>query len=217
MADDSFFVVIEGMDGAGKTVNAKLLRDVLKQTHGDDVLLTNEPEATSLVGGEIREALARKTQFSPTALALAFALNRTDHLERIIEPFLMGEQRIVVCDRYLLSSLVYQSVDCINMEDVYCMNQWSRQPDLTIHLNIRPYDAYARLRKREGKRDLFEKNLAERAEKYQAAIALLRSKGETIIEIDANRSIELVFSDVLVALREHGPEWLRIQPPLLLE
>lgn len=216
MADDSFFVVIEGMDGAGKTVNAKQLFAVLKQTHQDDVMLTSQPEDDSLVGTEIRAALARHLRFSPIALAQAFALNRTDHLESVIEPFLKGDQRIVVCDRYLLSSLVYQSVGDISMDDVYCLNRWSRQPDLTLHLKIRPYEAYARLRMREGKRDLFENNLAERFEKYQAGISLLRSKGEKIVEVDANVSFGRVFSAVLTTLKEHGPDWLRIQPPLLL-
>ncbi len=217
MANDSFFVVIEGMDGAGKTVNAKLLHTVLKQTYQDDVLLTCEPEDQSLAGPEIRAALARQIRISPVALAQAFALNRTDHLERIIEPFLEGDQRIVVCDRYLLSSLVYQSVDDISMDDVYCLNRWSRQPDLTLHLNIRPYEAYARLRARKVKRDLFENNLADRAEKYQAGIALLRAKGETIVEVDANHSFDQVFDALLTELRDHGPSWLRIQPPLLLQ
>ncbi len=217
MAQASFFIVIEGMDGAGKTAIAGQLHAVLSQTLGDAVLLTNEPHAEFFMGAEIREALAGGLKLGPVELAQAFALNRTNHLARQIEPFLADEGRVVICDRYVLSSLVYQSVPPISMEDLRGLNRWARPPDLTLHLAVRPLEAYARLRQRHGKREIFENNLAERAEKYQAAIALLRDQGETIIEIDANPGVDAVFSAVLDALKARAPAWLRIQPPLLLD
>ncbi len=217
MADSSFFCVIEGIDGAGKTVVARHIHAVLRHTLGAAVLLTHEPHDNSVVGEEIRAALAKRISFSPVALAQAFALNRTDHLETVIEPFLQSAGSVVISDRYLLSSLVYQATSGLSMRDVYGMNRWARPPDLTLYLKIRPYEAYDRLRQRQAQhRELFENNLAERAEKYQAAIALLRDKGESIVEIDANAALEQVLKAALDALQAHGPSWLRIQPPLLL-
>ena len=117
MADENFFIVIEGLDGAGKTSVARELHaDVLRQTRGDDVLLTQEPHDDCLAGEDIRAALAGTLQIGPAALALAFALNRLSHVERVVDPFLRSAGRVVITDRYLLSSLVYQSAGGLDMD-----------------------------------------------------------------------------------------------------
>ena len=90
-------------------------------------------------------------------------------------------------------------------------------PDLTVYLNVSKRNAYNRLPSRRTDRDLFERNLDECAAKYREAIELLRSKGETIVEVDANPGFATVFAEVLRVLTEYGPKWLRIQPPLLLD
>ena len=218
MAADSFFLVIEGMDGAGKTGIAEQLSAALSQTYRDRVLLTFEPHDPSAAGKHIRDVLAKRKKVSPLSLAYAFAHNRIDHLDQVINPALAaGDKRIVICDRYLLSSLVYQSAGGLSMDDVYDLNRWARRPNLTIYLDVSPHNCYARLRNRPTDRELFERNLAERADKYFAGIALLRAKGERIIEVDANPPLSEVFDSVLAALKEHGPAWLRIQPPLIFD
>ena len=217
MADGSFFIVIEGMDGAGKTANAWKLFDILFQSHSGDVLLTCEPDEYSLLGSELRKALARQITLSPVTLAQAFAVNRMSHLEKTIEPFLNFERRIVICDRYLLSSLVYQATGAISMADVLALNRWARSPDLTIFLRISPIEAATRLRRRMTEPDLFENNFSRRYEKYDAGVALLREKGEVIVEVDANPAPAQVFAAVLAALKDQAPDWLRIQPPLLAD
>ncbi len=216
MSHESYFIVIEGIDGAGKSSLARRLHKVLQQTQGDEALLTQEPHADCLVGAEIRAALAGDRPLSPKSLALAFALNRNDHLERIVEPFLRQPRRIVICDRYVLSSLVYQARDEISMEDIYRLNGWARMPDLTIMLNVSPMKAYERMRRRENKRDLFENNLPARTKKYRSAAQLLREKGQQIVEVDGDGDFGSVFAAVLDALKQHKPAWLRLQPPLLL-
>lgn len=215
MSDASFFIVIEGMDGAGKTANAWKLFDILFQSHGGDVLLTSEPDEHSLLGGELLGALARRITLSPVTLAQAFAINRMSHLEKVIEPFLQGGRRVVICDRFLLSSLVYQATGDISMADVLALNRWARSPDLTLYLRISPLEAARRLRQRQTEPDLFENNFAQRAEKYAAGAALLRDRGEDIVEVDADMAFPQVFAAVLSALKGRAPDWLRIQPPLL--
>ena len=216
MPNDSFFIVIEGIDGAGKSSIARQLREALSQTHRDRVSLTFEPHDSSAGGMYIRDVLARKRKASPRALALAFALNRVDHLDQVVEPALQARDKsIVICDRYALSSLVYQSADGLSMDDVYQLNRWARKPDLTVCLAVSPTIGYARMRQRPTDRELFERNLAERASQYQAGIALLRAKGETIVEVDANPGFDQVFDSVVDVLKAHGPAWLRIQQSLL--
>ena len=217
MAGDSFFIVIEGMDGAGKSSLARQLRDSLAPAHGNRIQLTYEPHNPSAAGKHIREVLAQRIKSSPRALALAFALNRIDHLDTVINPFLCaGGKSVVICDRYVLSSLVYQSTDGLGMEEVYQLNRWARRPDLTLYLSVSTRNCYSRLRNRPSNRELFERNLNERAEKYVAAIALLRGKGEQIVELDGNPPFPEVFANANQALQDQGPAWLHIiQPPLL--
>jgi len=216
MTDESFFIVIEGIDGAGKTSIAESLLQVLRQTHGDDVLLTQEPHDKSLVGTEIRQALKREFLLSPLELAQAFSLNRSNHLKTCIEPHLQADGRIVICDRYVLSSLVYQSRDDIGMEDVYSMNRRARVPDLTIVLRVCAVEAYRRMDQRKTSLELFENDLPARLRKYQEGIALLRCKGHAIVEVDGNGEISDVFELVVEAVKQNKPAWLRLQPPLLL-
>ena len=162
--------------------------------------------------------MAKRSKASPRALALAFALNRIDHLDKVINPFLSADgRRVVISDRYALSSLVYQSSDGLKMEDIYQLNRWARRPDITLYLSVSPHNCYSRLRNRPQDRELFERNLAERSAKYEAAIALLRNKGEIILEVDANPPFATVRTNVIQLLKQHGPDWLRIQPPLLME
>ena len=219
MAADSLFIVLEGLDGSGKTSVARQLQAALSQTHPSHVALTFEPHDPSAAGLYIRNALTKRIKASPLALALAFALNRADHNDGVINGFLAGGRgrRILISDRYWLSSLVYQSTGGLSMEDIYQLNQRARRPDLTIFLKVSPRNCYARLRNRPSDKELFEKNLAARAKKYRAGIKLLRGKGETVVEVDANDDFPQVFRRVLDALGEYGPDWLRIQPPLLLD
>ena len=219
MAAESLFIVIEGLDGAGKTSMARQLHATLSRTHQDNVALTFEPHDPSAAGVYIRNALIKRIKTSPLRLALAFALNRVDHNIRVIDDFLAGGRgrRILISDRYRLSSLVYQSTGGLSMEDIYHLNRWARPPDVTICLKVSPRSCYTRLRNRPEDRELFEKNLAARAQKYQAGIKLLRGKGETVVEVEADADFPRVFNRVLQALKAHGPDWLHIQPPLLLD
>lgn len=216
---DSFFLVIEGLDGSGKTQISRRLHRTLSQTYRADVELTFEPHDPSTAGLYIRRVLTRKIKHvHPRTLALAFALNRADHVERIINPFLNSRpQRIIICDRYYLSSLVYQTTSEIDMEEIMYLNRGARQPDLTIFLNASTRVCYERMRNRPADRELFEKNLDQTRDKYLKAIDFLRSRGETIHEVNADDDMETVLNRILDTLSAHGPEWLVIQRPLIEE
>jgi dTMP kinase len=218
VANGSYFVVIEGIDGAGKTSIARTLNNILRQTHGENVLLTEEPHNASFMGAEIRGALKRERELRPVELAQAFALNRSNHLKTVIECHLRKEQAVVICDRYLLSSLVYQTRDDITMADVYQLNRWARVPDLTIVLQVSAHIAYQRMDERsKSARELFENDLPTRLQKYRAGVELLRGKGQNIITVEGDGDLSAVVNDVLAALEKGAPPWLHIQQPLLLE
>ncbi|HYY53573.1 MAG TPA: dTMP kinase, partial [Myxococcales bacterium] len=106
------FIALEGLDGSGTTTQAERIASVLR-AQGRRVLLTREP-SDGPIGTLIRLALTgrlglpqRSGPLTEEALALLFAADRVDHLAAVIEPALeRGE--LVVCDRYVLSSLAYQ-------------------------------------------------------------------------------------------------------------
>jgi dTMP kinase len=212
----SFFVVIEGLDGSGKTHLSRALKRVLQKTHEQDVELTFEPHDPSSAGLYIRQVLTKRIKnVRSRTLALAYALNRADHNDRVIQPFLdASQQRIMICDRYYLSSLVYQSSADVSFDEIMLLNKDARKPDLTLFLSVSADTGYARMSKRPASKELFDDNLEASRRKYHEAIAYLRARGDMIVELDANGTIDEVLKAVLDVLQAHGPNWLRIERPL---
>lgn len=212
--NSAFFLVIEGLDGSGKSEVSRRLAAMVRKAIGERVLLTYEPNDPSAAGVFIRDVLAHKIQTSPRALALAYALNRADHTIRVINPFLNditdqdGIQRIVICDRYYLSSLVYQSLPPLSMEAVWQINADARKPDLILFMDASADTCYARMGKRGGERELFDTNLAARRGHYMQSITFLRERDHRIVEIDADPDLPEVLNNVVDALKVHGPDWL---------
>jgi dTMP kinase len=209
---DSFFLVLEGLDGSGKSEISRRLSALISETLGaDHVLLTYEPHNPSAAGEYIRDVLGKRITVSSRTLALAFALNRADHNERVLDPFLDSDQRVIVCDRYYVSSLVYQSTGGLTVEDVMELNRSARQPDLTLFLDASPETSEQRIGLRQDHRELFEDRFAETRAKFQTVIAYLSERGEHIEVIDANGTLIEVLNSVIDTLNQHAPDWLRLK------
>lgn len=197
------FIVIEGLDGSGKSTAAKALAQLLESRFSKNVLHTYEPHDPSCGGDYIRAVLKKQiTQFHHRTLALAYAANRLDHIYRTIKPHLeKGENHIVISDRYYLSSLVYQSRDGLSFEGVMQLNDLAIQPDLIFFLNVSNEICYQRLQKRNEPQELFEENLDGTRKNYFAAIDFLRNtRNENIIEIDGNGTVEETVEQMLAKL-----------------
>jgi dTMP kinase len=138
----SYFIVIDGIDGSGTTTHSQLLTGFLKHK-GFKVHLTHEP-SKSEIGQLLREYLKNK-EIPPTTDALLFAADRDLHYHTEIKKKL-DEGYIVISDRYIESSIIYQSVqsDKITVEWIKELNKFVSQADLTIVLDIEPKMALAR-------------------------------------------------------------------------
>lgn len=202
MNKKSHFIVIEGLDGSGKSTASENLAKVLESQYGKKVKRTFEPHNDSVGGQFIREILTKKiSEFHPRILPLAFATNRLDHCTRVINPWLeTSEDHIVLCDRYYLSSLVYQSSQDFDMDAVYQLNEKAIRPDLILFFDVSDEICYQRMAGRNTDRELFEDNLAATRAKFEAAKAFLSDKGETIMDIDASGTPEEVVASLEQAI-----------------
>ena len=138
-------VALEGIDGAGTTTQAERLVTVLA-ARGIACHRTAEP-STGPVGQVIRRVLRRELSLDETALALLFAADRLDHLAREVDPMLAAG-KLVLTDRYLLSSLAYQSL-ATPLAFVRQMNSHARRPDVSLLLRL-PAEVAAHRRELRG-------------------------------------------------------------------
>ena len=147
------FIALEGGEGAGKSTQARLLAEALRE-RGIEVLLTREPGGTP--GAEAIRALLLDPPgegWEPPAEALLFAAARADHVARTIRPALEAGQW-VICDRFLDSSRAYQGgggglADEAILE-LHRTGSSGLLPDLTVLLEVSPDEAAARLGRRDG-------------------------------------------------------------------
>jgi len=147
------FIVIEGIDGCGKGTQAKLLFDHLSDL-GKEVLLTAEPTRGPL-GKMIREHLS-DPYFDDESLALLFAADRIEHLEKEVRPA-MEDGKIVISDRYVYSSVAYQG-QRVDLDWVGDINKYADRPDLVILLDILPSLGQRRMRERGDEFEYFEED-----------------------------------------------------------
>lgn len=183
------FIVIEGLDGSGKTTAAKALAETLSRKFPGKVKFTFEPNDDCCGGQFIRQVLRKEVKVSPRTLALAYAANRSDHCDRVVRPWLESGG-IVVCDRFYLSSLVYNSAPDFPFESVMRLNEMAIRPDLFFFVNTSDDVVRQRLKNRNLPPELFDEKVAEMKRNYSKAIDFLRAtRGERIIEIDGDGSV----------------------------
>jgi dTMP kinase len=194
-------VSFEGIDGSGKSTQAALLAGALR-ADGRAVVLTREPGGSSL-GEGIRSLLLEGEPMAPWAEAALFAAARAQLVAEIVRPAL-ARGDVVVCDRYLDSSLAYQGIARgLGLDAVLELNRLATGdlvPDRTFLLVLEPEEALARSR---GAPDRIEREGLEFLDRVAAAYRELTARfPERIVALDATRPeaelAELVLSEVRV-------------------
>ncbi len=200
------FIVLEGIDGAGTTSQLRHVVEWLER-RGELVHATREP-TDGPIGLMLRQVLrgrivatpgqargeAKKEPLDPAAVALLFAADRLDHLHNEIVPQLEAG-RHVVCDRYVLSSLAYQSLET-DLRFVRNINEKALAPDLTIFLRVRAEVAMARIEGSRTHKEVFEQLPLQKrvAAAYEKLLESYRD-GEVVI-LDGEEEMSMVTSRV---------------------
>jgi len=198
------FITFEGGEGVGKSTQIHRLADVLRR-RGHDVLVTREPGG-SLGAEAVRHVLlsGAAEEFGVRMEAMLFAAARSDHIEQVIRPA-VAEGTIVLCDRFMDSSRVYQGVTG-NLEPQFIQHLEriainGMMPDLTLVLDLPASVGLGRAKAREGKDaapDRFEKEEVSTHEKRREAfIDLTRTEPERCKLVDANQPEDLVALAIL--------------------
>lgn len=199
------FIVIEGIDGSGKSTQISLLAKRLTD-EGCRVYTTAEP-TVSLTGGMLRDALRGVTQHTTCEIAAMFLLDRIAHNVNPvngIEKFLSSGVD-VICDRYYYSSLAYQGsetdFDWVLDMNINCPE--IRKPDLCIFLDLEPDKCLDRISKNRMVKEIYEEiDRLERYRKRYFEIFDMLKFTDNIAIIDTNKDINSVAAEVYAKVAE---------------
>lgn len=208
MSGQGLFLSFEGIDGSGKSTQARRLAEALRAM-GRDVVLTREPGG-SPGAEEIRRLVleGEKDRWSAETEILLFTAARRDHLERVIAPAL-ARGAVVICDRFADSTRMYQGLgrsDLRGLVDQLHALMIGREPDLTLLIDIDPGVGLGRALSRGGAEARFESfGEGMQARMRTGFLALAQEFASRFAVIDGARDLDAVAEDVARVVQAHLP------------
>ena len=202
----SLFVTFEGGEGSGKSTAIKSLVEKLKQ-EGFDILLTREPGGTP-ISEQIREVILNKenTNMDPVTEAYLYAASRRQHVVEKVRPALK-EGKLVLCDRYLDSSLAYQGgARGLGFDMILGINKHAIDglfPDVTIFFDLKPEIGLARINANSGREinRLDVEKMEFHLKVREAFLSLAKIYPDRYAIIDASKSPEEVVEEAYDAIK----------------
>ena len=196
------FITFEGGEGSGKTTCIQHVVKTLEE-RGKSVLLSREPGGTP-ISEEIRNVILdkRNTDMDPRTEALLYAASRRQHIVQKILPALK-EGKIVICDRFLDSSLAYQGgARGLGINEIYKVNQYATEglePDVTFFFDILPEEGLKRIAMNAGREvnRLDVEKLPFHHAVRNAFLELAKRFPKRYVIIDASKDKESVYEDVM--------------------
>lgn len=196
---NGLFITVEGMDGSGKTTQIGLIVDYLK-SKGYEVVLTREPGGTN-ISEKVRSIVLdpENTEMGILTEMLLYASARAQLVAELIKPSL-EKGKIVICDRFVDSSYVYQGIGRgIDTEMVRTVNKIAMDgvfPDITFFFDISPEIALKRRIQATGADRIENEEMDFHWKTYQGYKKLADMHPERIKAIDSDRTVEEIFEDV---------------------
>jgi dTMP kinase len=193
-----YFISFEGIDGSGKSTQINKLKEFLEQ-NGYDVLLTREPGGTK-ISEKIRNIIldADNKEMTDMTEAFLYAASRAQIVEEVIKPAI-DSGKIVICDRYVDSSIAYQGDGRKLGDFVEVINSYAVQnimPDLTVFMKVEPTIGNDRISNREKDRIELEAQDFHMAV-YNGYDNLEKRFPDRIKSVDATRSIDEIHNNIL--------------------
>ena len=186
------FIVIEGLDGSGKSAQVELLVNFLKE-QGKEVILTREPTLESEAGRQIKQALLGEVKIAPLQLQALYVQDRKEHLENKVVPALQ-KGVFVVSSRYAFSTFAYGASDGLGLDVLVKMNEHFLLPDMTIIINVSPEHCMQRIEKRGEVKELFEQE--QKLKRINEVYQKLPGMFENVMMINGEQPIDSVFEEV---------------------
>jgi dTMP kinase len=202
---NGIFISFEGIDGSGKSTQAKRLADALRHL-GHDVLLTREPGG-SPGAEEIRSLVLEgdPDRWSAETEILLFTAARRDHLEKTILPA-VAAGKVVICDRFADSTRVYQGItrgDLRVKVDVLHREMIGREPDMTLLIDMDPETGLARAKGRQTAEERFEDFGLDMQVRMRAGfLNLAQEFSDRFRVVDGDRDVDLVADEVVALVRK---------------
>ena len=196
-----FFIAFEGVEGSGKGTQIRMAEEFMRSA-GYDVLVTREPGGTE-VGERVRELLLDPGTgtLDARAEALLFAASRAQTVHSVIRPAL-AEGKVVICDRYVDSSLAYQGWGrALGEQDILTLNVWGTQglfPDLVVLLHLEPERGLLRSTEAPDRMELEGQDF--HAKVADAYLKIAEEHPERIVVVDADKPAAEVFDEVRAAI-----------------
>ena len=194
------FITFEGGEGTGKTTQINILKKYLED-QGLEVIITREP------GGVISAENIRAVIFDNETETMLYAAARREHYIKKIKPAL-DAGKIVICDRFIDSSIVYQGivrgvgVDLVENINKYAIN--NVEPDLTIFFDLDPETGLKRVSLRNEQMNRFDKESLDFHLKVRKGYNLLSKTRNRFVLIDASKSIEDVTKQIINIMKISG-------------
>ena len=201
------FITFEGCDGCGKSTQLRMLSEYLTKI-GAEHIFTREPG-----GGKISEAIreillnGKNMEMTDECEALLYAAARVQHLHDRVQPAL-EEGKLVICDRYVDSSLAYQAYarglgeTFVRQINAYALEQY--RPDVTVFIELTPEEAFARKHGADENDRLEKAGLEFHKRVYEGFCNVAKAEPDRYVVVDGRKTPQGIFEDILAALTARG-------------
>lgn len=197
------FIAFEGIDSSGKATQSKLLYNHLSKN--SNCILTQEPAYSSQIGALIKEILNDNKKFDAKTLQLLFTADRAYHLSSIIIPAL-NENKTVITDRYILSTIAYGAAEGLDEEWLKLINSKFPLPDIFFIIDVDPRITIKRKKQQKlklnMKLDMNERRI-KLLEDVRERYLHLQKEYKNALLIDGNRDVRQIHEEIVNIVKKY--------------